>query len=39
MVSAMQDIGSRLALSPPPIGASIVLPDLRGDHAFPVEAP
>ena len=38
-VAAMQHVGHRLALCPPPLGAGLDLPDLRGDPAFPIETP
>eukprot|EP00971_Amphidinium_carterae_P278884 5536400-Amphidinium_carterae.1 len=31
-VAAMQHVGRRLALCPPPLGAGLALPDLRGDR-------
>ena len=38
-VSAMQHVGRRLVLESEPVGAGIRLPDLRGDHVFPLELP
>ena len=38
-VAAMQNVGRRLVLQPQPEGAGLQLPDLRGDRAFPIEAP
>eukprot|EP00971_Amphidinium_carterae_P341801 6480798-Amphidinium_carterae.1 len=38
-VAAMQHVGRRLALSAPPLGAGVDLPDLRGDRPFPLTLP
>ena len=38
-VPIMQDVGQALATAPPPLGAGISLPLVRGDRAFPLALP